>query len=153
MGAKRAGIYRCQLRRVSARNATGCSRLARDSGVLLEPEKRADAAHLFELHGDSAARHDAGVPAPAGLVIEIDAVHVEGVADALDLPLVARVARDQDLEVLHRLLFITGSRLNETVLDPNKIRRIHLIGICGTGMASLAAMLRERGFAVTGSDE
>ncbi len=35
---------------------------------------------------------------------------------------------------------------------PN-IRRIHFLGICGTGMASLAAMLKERGYEVTGSDE
>jgi UDP-N-acetylmuramate: L-alanyl-gamma-D-glutamyl-meso-diaminopimelate ligase len=33
------------------------------------------------------------------------------------------------------------------------IHRIHLIGICGTGMASLAAMLKESGYEVTGSDE
>jgi UDP-N-acetylmuramate: L-alanyl-gamma-D-glutamyl-meso-diaminopimelate ligase len=31
-------------------------------------------------------------------------------------------------------------------------KHIHLIGICGTAMASLAGMLRERGFRVTGSD-
>ena len=31
--------------------------------------------------------------------------------------------------------------------------RIHFIGICGTGMASLAAMLREQGHAISGSDE
>ena len=31
-------------------------------------------------------------------------------------------------------------------------RHIHLIGICGTAMASLAGMLAERGFRVTGSD-
>jgi UDP-N-acetylmuramate: L-alanyl-gamma-D-glutamyl-meso-diaminopimelate ligase len=31
-------------------------------------------------------------------------------------------------------------------------KHIHLIGICGTAMASLAGMLRERGFHVTGSD-
>ena len=29
----------------------------------------------------------------------------------------------------------------------------HLIGICGTAMASLAGMLQARGFVVTGSDE
>lgn len=34
-----------------------------------------------------------------------------------------------------------------------KVRRIHFIGICGTAMASLAAMLKERGFEVSGSDE
>jgi UDP-N-acetylmuramate: L-alanyl-gamma-D-glutamyl-meso-diaminopimelate ligase len=33
-----------------------------------------------------------------------------------------------------------------------KSRHIHLIGICGTAMASLAGMLRERGHRVTGSD-
>ncbi|HXZ29141.1 MAG TPA: Mur ligase domain-containing protein, partial [Terriglobales bacterium] len=32
------------------------------------------------------------------------------------------------------------------------VRHIHLIGVCGTAMASLAGMLRERGFRVTGSD-
>src|ERR1700746_311544 len=31
-------------------------------------------------------------------------------------------------------------------------KRIHLIGICGTAMASLAGMLNERGFRVTGPD-
>ncbi len=34
----------------------------------------------------------------------------------------------------------------------NSTKHIHLIGICGTAMASLAGMLRERGFRVTGSD-
>jgi UDP-N-acetylmuramate: L-alanyl-gamma-D-glutamyl-meso-diaminopimelate ligase len=33
-----------------------------------------------------------------------------------------------------------------------KPQHIHLIGICGTAMASLAGMLQERGFRVTGSD-
>jgi UDP-N-acetylmuramate: L-alanyl-gamma-D-glutamyl-meso-diaminopimelate ligase len=33
-----------------------------------------------------------------------------------------------------------------------KSKHIHLIGICGTAMASLAGMLQERGFRVTGSD-
>src|SRR5438093_2888983 len=31
-------------------------------------------------------------------------------------------------------------------------RKIYLIGICGTAMASLAGMLREKGYSVTGSD-
>jgi UDP-N-acetylmuramate: L-alanyl-gamma-D-glutamyl-meso-diaminopimelate ligase len=33
-----------------------------------------------------------------------------------------------------------------------KPKHIHLIGICGTAMASLAGMLQQRGFQVTGSD-
>src|SRR5271167_1048578 len=32
-------------------------------------------------------------------------------------------------------------------------KHIHLIGICGTAMASLAGMLKQRGFHVTGSDD
>jgi UDP-N-acetylmuramate: L-alanyl-gamma-D-glutamyl-meso-diaminopimelate ligase len=34
----------------------------------------------------------------------------------------------------------------------NEKKHIHLIGICGTAMASLAGMLKQRGFKVTGSD-
>ena len=34
----------------------------------------------------------------------------------------------------------------------NQKKHIHLIGICGTAMASLAGMLKQRGFRVTGSD-
>jgi UDP-N-acetylmuramate: L-alanyl-gamma-D-glutamyl-meso-diaminopimelate ligase len=33
------------------------------------------------------------------------------------------------------------------------MKRVHLIGICGTGMATLAAMLKARGFDVIGSDQ
>jgi UDP-N-acetylmuramate: L-alanyl-gamma-D-glutamyl-meso-diaminopimelate ligase len=33
-----------------------------------------------------------------------------------------------------------------------KPKHIHIIGVCGTAMASLAGMLQERGFRVTGSD-
>jgi len=34
----------------------------------------------------------------------------------------------------------------------NDKKHVHLIGICGTAMASLAGMLKQRGFRVTGSD-
>src|SRR5262245_21030558 len=37
--------------------------------------------------------------------------------------------------------------------DASAPRRIHLIGICGTGMASLAGLLQSAGHQVTGSDE
>lgn len=36
---------------------------------------------------------------------------------------------------------------------PETPRHIHLIGICGTGMAAMAGMLQQRGFKVTGSDQ
>ncbi len=39
------------------------------------------------------------------------------------------------------------------VNDLSGVRRVYLIGICGTAMASLAGMLRQRGYEVGGSDE
>ncbi len=36
---------------------------------------------------------------------------------------------------------------------PEKIHHIHLMGICGTAMGSLAGMLKEQGYHVTGSDQ
>lgn len=36
---------------------------------------------------------------------------------------------------------------------PANLRHIHVMGICGTGMAALAGMLKEKGYVVTGSDE
>jgi UDP-N-acetylmuramate: L-alanyl-gamma-D-glutamyl-meso-diaminopimelate ligase len=39
------------------------------------------------------------------------------------------------------------------MLEMEKISHVHLTGVCGTGMASLAAMLKDRGYEVTGSDE
>lgn len=39
---------------------------------------------------------------------------------------------------------------NTTPTDP---RHVHLIGICGTGMAALAGMLQQHGLRVTGSDQ
>jgi UDP-N-acetylmuramate: L-alanyl-gamma-D-glutamyl-meso-diaminopimelate ligase len=35
----------------------------------------------------------------------------------------------------------------------NSTQHIHLLGICGTGMAALAGILKEQGYLVTGSDE
>ena len=39
------------------------------------------------------------------------------------------------------------------MIDWEKARRIHLIGVCGTGMGSFAGMLKAAGHEVTGSDE
>ncbi|MFH1935096.1 MAG: UDP-N-acetylmuramate:L-alanyl-gamma-D-glutamyl-meso-diaminopimelate ligase [Pseudomonadota bacterium] len=36
---------------------------------------------------------------------------------------------------------------------PENLRHIHLLGICGTGMASLAGMLKQKKFLVSGSDQ
>lgn len=36
---------------------------------------------------------------------------------------------------------------------PDDVKRIHLIAVCGTGMGALACMLKDLGYAVTGSDQ
>ncbi|MDY6974402.1 MAG: Mur ligase family protein, partial [Thermodesulfobacteriota bacterium] len=36
---------------------------------------------------------------------------------------------------------------------PTNLHHVHLMGICGTAMASMAGMLKEKGFLVTGSDQ
>jgi len=49
---------------------------------------------------------------------------------------------------------MSGALLDPTLNSaPTAPRRIHLIGICGTGMAALAAILQQQGFLVTGSDQ
>ncbi|HEX7980806.1 MAG TPA: UDP-N-acetylmuramate--L-alanine ligase [Gemmatimonadaceae bacterium] len=40
-----------------------------------------------------------------------------------------------------------------TNIAPDSIRRIHLVGVAGTGMGSFAGMLKAKGYDVTGSDE
>jgi UDP-N-acetylmuramate: L-alanyl-gamma-D-glutamyl-meso-diaminopimelate ligase len=39
------------------------------------------------------------------------------------------------------------------VKELSSVKRVYLIGICGTAMASLAGMLQARGYEITGSDE
>ena len=36
---------------------------------------------------------------------------------------------------------------------PEKVKTIHLIAVCGTGMGALACMLQDLGYQVTGSDQ
>ena len=43
--------------------------------------------------------------------------------------------------------------MNKGRFDNRQVRTIHFIGICGTGMGTLAAMLQEAGYQVQGSDE
>ena len=43
--------------------------------------------------------------------------------------------------------------LLDRIPDPSAIRRIHLLGVAGTGMGSFAALLKASGYEVTGSDE
>ena len=48
---------------------------------------------------------------------------------------------------MERMIDLAQNRL------PEPLHHIHLMGICGTGMGSLAGMLKEQGFQVTGSDQ
>ncbi len=43
--------------------------------------------------------------------------------------------------------------MSETRIDWSRVRRVHLVGVAGTGMGSFAGMLKAAGFDVTGSDE
>ncbi|MCI5142422.1 MAG: hypothetical protein D3909_12045 [Candidatus Electrothrix sp. ATG1] len=36
---------------------------------------------------------------------------------------------------------------------PDTVRHIHIMGVCGTGMAAIAGMFKESGYKVTGSDQ
>src|SRR5207302_10408212 len=45
-----------------------------------------------------------------------------------------------------------GGNARATLIIMAGKKHVHLIGICGTAMASLAGMLKQRGFRVTGSD-
>ncbi len=47
-----------------------------------------------------------------------------------------------------------GATLNpELNICPEAVKHIHIIGICGTGMAAMAGMLKQNGYRVTGSDQ
>jgi len=43
--------------------------------------------------------------------------------------------------------------MDNNIHTPPKGAHIHLMGICGVGMSSLAGMLKEKGYTVTGSDQ
>src|SRR5687767_2225315 len=38
-------------------------------------------------------------------------------------------------------------------IAPNSVKRVHLVGVAGTGMGAFAGMLKAAGYEVTGSDE
>src|ERR1041384_406680 len=40
-----------------------------------------------------------------------------------------------------------------TDIAPGAVRRVHLVGVAGTGMGAFAGMLKAAGYEVTGSDE
>jgi UDP-N-acetylmuramate: L-alanyl-gamma-D-glutamyl-meso-diaminopimelate ligase len=48
---------------------------------------------------------------------------------------------------------VDGTAETASAMDYSKVKRIHLIGVAGTGMGSFAGMLKAAGYEVTGSDE
>jgi UDP-N-acetylmuramate: L-alanyl-gamma-D-glutamyl-meso-diaminopimelate ligase len=56
------------------------------------------------------------------------------------------------MEAQTRDIAVLQPELNR-VPPPPWIRHVHLMGICGTGMASLAGILKHQGYSVTGSDQ
>ena len=56
------------------------------------------------------------------------------------------------LKILEAAVTARPGRARSATEIMDEKKHIHLIGICGTAMASLAGMLKQRGFRVTGSD-
>jgi UDP-N-acetylmuramate: L-alanyl-gamma-D-glutamyl-meso-diaminopimelate ligase len=52
-----------------------------------------------------------------------------------------------------RHFFVSVNLLTSLNHFPDQVNHIHLMGVCGTGMGSLAGMLKDSGYLVTGSDE
>ena len=77
---------------------------AHPSSLFLKPQKWTDAALLLELHLEAAAGHDSRFAAPAGFIIQIDAVHVEAGTDLFDLPFFARQLFVEYLQKIHKCL-------------------------------------------------
>ena len=67
------------------------------------PEEGTDAVLFLELYLETTAGHDSWITAPAGFVIQIDAVHVEAGTDLFDLPLVTRQLFVEYLQKIHKL--------------------------------------------------
>jgi hypothetical protein len=70
--------------------------------VFLKPRKRTNAPLSFELHLETAAGHNSRIAAPAGFVIQVDAIHVEAATDLFDLPFLARFLFVEDLQKIHK---------------------------------------------------
>jgi UDP-N-acetylmuramate: L-alanyl-gamma-D-glutamyl-meso-diaminopimelate ligase len=62
-------------------------------------------------------------------------------------------ARLKSVTLILRVIFATSSRGESYVTLNKEVNSLHFVGIAGTAMASVAALCRERGYAVTGSDE
>jgi hypothetical protein len=66
----------------------------------------------LELHLYAAAGHDSRIAAPAGCMIQIDAVHVETGTDLFDLLFVARQLFVEYLQKIHKCPAKTNRKLH-----------------------------------------
>ena len=95
---------------------------------------------------------------PGPVLWGLPAGHTVGPALTLPLGVRARVVSGPSpvVEILESAVAgISESRIPnpESRNRSHPVTRVHLIGICGTAMATLAAMLKRKGLAVRGSDE
>ncbi len=65
----------------------------------------------------------------------------------------ASIAQFGIQSALNHILNLLVNLLPSLNRFPDHVRHIHLMGVCGTGMGSLAGMLKDSGYLVTGSDE
>ncbi len=56
-------------------------------------------------------------------------------------------------EQVYEILGLTGPGPYKTPPTPENTKEIHMVGVAGTGMGSLAGMLKEAGYSVRGSDQ
>ena len=70
----------------------------RNSAVVFEPEERTDTVNLLEFHFQTAAGHGTPLSPPAGLVVQVDTVHVKAFAYPLDLALRLGFVFQEDLQ-------------------------------------------------------
>lgn len=68
------------------------------SAVVFEPEERTDTVNLLEFHFQTAAGHGTPLSPPAGLVVQVDTVHVKAFAYPLDLALRLGFVFQEDLQ-------------------------------------------------------
>jgi hypothetical protein len=72
--------------------------------LTLKPQEGTNAMLFLEFYREAAAGHDSRVAAPAGVMIQINTVHVEAGTDLFDLPFVARQLIVERFQKIHKCL-------------------------------------------------
>ena len=120
--------------------------LARASAIVFDELPRCDEPGGSPTARDTVRRVLADFRGP--VLFGLPSGHTDGPTLTLPFGVMATRGRRATARADHRG---GGGRVNgSTVTD---MTRIHLIGICGTAMATLAALLKSRGYDVRGSDQ